>query len=289
MTGEPTTVEFTYGDARFPARVYLAHAWRVRAGYLGLKFEDVTERRRVERLLETKLGELERSNAELERFATVASHDLQEPLRTIASFADLLARDYASGLDDKGHRYLTYVREGAARLQHVLDALLDYARITSHPRRFEKTSVAEAVECAKENLRRPFETSGAILEAADLPEIEADPHQLTILFQNLFSNSIRFGGDAPPRIEVTAQRDGHDWRFCVRDQGIGFPAEYASRVFEMFRRLHAKEDYPGTGVGLASCKKIVEGHGGKMWAESSPGEGAAFHFTLPESHPHLVE
>ena len=288
-TGEPTTAEFAYGDERFREAVYLAHAWRVSGPYLGVMFEDVTERRRMEQLLSRKLGELERSNADLERFATVASHELQEPLRTIASFTDLLARDYCKGLDAKGTRYLDYVRKGAARLQHVLDALLDYARLTSERRRFEMTPVAKAVESARENLAGPFEASGAKLETGPLPEIEADPHQLAIVFQNLFSNSIRFAGDRPPCIEIGATRDGHNWHFEVRDRGIGFSAEFATRVFEMFRRLHSKEEYPGTGVGLASCKKIVESHGGKMWAESIPGEGATFHFTLPERQPPLEE
>ena len=283
--GDPITVEVNYGDAHYPSAVYLAHAWRLRGQHLALAFENITERRRVQRQLDAKLRELERSNAELDRFAAATSHDLQEPLRAIASFADLLARDYTERLDDEGRTWLEYVRSGAARLQLVLDGLLTYARIGPRERRFVRTSVADAIQAARDGLIQQIEESRAELQVGDMPMVEADPALLALLFQNLFSNSIRFAGDKPPEISITAEREGGAWLFSVRDRGLGFEQVHAARIFEMFRRLHSTEHFTGSGMGLASCKKIVEYHGGEIWAESQPGRGATFFFTLPERQP----
>jgi light-regulated signal transduction histidine kinase (bacteriophytochrome) len=238
----------------------------------------------MERRLDTKVRELERSNAELDRFAAAASHDLSEPLRAIASFADLLARDYADGLDDEGGRRLEYIRTGAARLQLVLDGLLTYARLARGERPLAATPVADAIQAARDNLLHQFEESHAEVQVGPMPTLEADAHLLALLFQNLLSNSIRFAGDAAPKISISAERDDGLWRFAVRDHGIGFDPRQASRIFDMFRRLESS-DLPGLGIGLASCKKIVEYHGGRIWAESQPGLGATFFFTLPERQP----
>jgi light-regulated signal transduction histidine kinase (bacteriophytochrome) len=286
LTGRPITAEVVYGDERYPTGVYRTHAWRLRGRYLGLQFENISEQRRIERQLEFKMRELERSNTELDRFASAASHDLQEPLRAIASFADLLSRDYAERLDEDGQRYVEYVRSGAARLQLVLDGLLTYARLARRSRKLERTDVGAAIEAARSNLVQHFEETHAELHVGAMPTLEADANLLTLLFQNLLSNSIRFAGDAGPKITITAEHEGEVWVFAVRDRGVGFEQKNASRIFEMFRRLRADEDASGTGIGLASCKKIVEYHGGDIWAESQPGEGATFFFTLPE---HQVE
>ncbi len=282
--GEPITGEVKYGDEHYPSAVYAVHAWRLRGRYLGLHFENITERRRVERQLDAKVRELERSNAELDRFAATASHDLQEPLRAIASFADLLARDYAERLDDEGRSWLEYVRTGAARLQLVLDGLLTYARLGPRERHFVPTNVGDVLTTARHNLVQQIEEILAEIDVGDMPTLEADPDLLVLLFQNLLSNSIRFAGDAPPVVSITAQREGGMWLFAVRDRGIGFEQVHAARMFEMFRRLHSS-GFTGSGIGLASCKKIVEYHGGEIWAESQPGEGATFYFTLPLQQP----
>jgi signal transduction histidine kinase len=280
LSGRPVTVEVAYHGDDLDA-VFHVHAWRLRGRYLGVQFENITERLRMERQLDAKMRELERSNAELDRFASVVSHDLHEPLRAIASFADLLARDYAERLDDEGNRRLDYVRTAAARLQIVLDGLLTYARLTRHERVFAPTDLAEVIADARERLVQSFDDSLAELHVGAMPTIEADGNLLSLLFQNLLSNAIRFAGETAPKIWITAELDGEQWRFAVRDRGIGFAPEHAEIIFGMFRRL-APDDRRGSGIGLASCKKIVEYHGGRIWAESEPGCGATFWFTLPE-------
>ena len=251
---------------------------------------DITERKRTQEALALRTKELARSNAELEQFAYVASHDLQEPLRTVASYTRLLADQYAGRLDDEGKSYVQYAREGAIRMQSLIDALLAFSRIGTRGREPTAVDSGEALRLALENLRASIDESGARIVMADLPTISADPTQMTELFQNLVGNAIKFRGPKPPKITIAARRRGAEWIFSVADNGIGIDSQYFDRIFQVFQRLHGKEEYPGTGIGLAICKRIVERLGGRIWVESTPGGGAIFSFTVPvpsaEAPPH---
>lgn len=236
--------------------------------------EDITERKQAE---EAQL----RWNEELQHFTRAASHDLQEPLRMISSFAQLLENCCRKDLDPTGQEYLDVILEGSRRLQGMLQDLLTYARYASSetfPSRSSKT--ADALRSALENLQVSIEESAAQINWHDLPTLQADASQLTRLFQNLLSNAIKYKSEEPPRISVEATRSAEDWVFSVRDNGMGFPQEQAERIFLPFNRLHGRQ-IPGSGIGLSICKHIVERHGGRIWAESGKGRGAVFYFTLP--------
>jgi light-regulated signal transduction histidine kinase (bacteriophytochrome) len=226
---------------------------------------------------------LARSNEELERFAYVASHDLQEPLRMVASFTQLLSKKYSGKLDETADRYINFAVDGAKRMQQLITDLLAYSRVNS------KDLVPRPVECEAvvrgtlQNLRAAIDESGAVVECDPLPDLIADQVQLGQLFQNLIGNAIKFRGQAPPRVHIAAEDHGADWQFSVRDNGIGIDPKHADRVFQIFQRLHTREQYPGTGIGLAVCKKVVERHGGRLWVESQPGTGSNFLFTLPKA------
>jgi PAS domain S-box-containing protein len=225
--------------------------------------------------------ELRRSNHELEQFAYVASHDLQEPLRTVASFVQLLARRYRDRLDADGLEFIDFAVGGVTRMQRLIEDLLRFSRVGMRPATLVAVDAGAAVGAAQGNLLAAIEESGATVESGPLPVVLADPGQLEQLFTNLVGNALKFRGAEPPRVRVDAERDGRWWRFGVSDNGIGIEAQYFQRIFVIFQRLHARDAYPGTGVGLAICKKIVERHGGRIWVESSPGAGASFFFTLP--------
>lgn len=242
---------------------------------------DVTDRKQAEAEREQALAELERSNVELEQFAYIASHDLKEPLRTVSSSMELLAMDYGDHLPAEAQELVEQGVTGARRMEQLINDLLAYSRVGTRGKDFRPVASDEAVEWALENLGAAVAESQAEVSVGDLPLIEADPSQLTQLFQNLISNAIKFRGDEPLRIEVNASRQDGMWVFSVRDNGIGLEPRHAARIFEIFRRLHRADQYPGTGVGLAICKKIVERHGGTIWVESEPGNGAAFLFTIP--------
>jgi signal transduction histidine kinase len=225
--------------------------------------------------------ELERSNADLEQFAYVASHDLQEPLRMIGSYIELLARRYRGKLDADADDFIQYAVDGVARMQELIDDLLSYSRVGRRGKELVPTEVAEAFEEATANLRTAIDESSATITADALPSVRGDASQLAQLFQNLLGNAIKFRGDAAPRIHVSAVRQDGDWAFSVSDNGIGLDPRHADRIFVMFQRLHSREEYAGTGIGLAICKRIVERHGGHIRAESEgAGKGTAFHFTL---------
>ncbi|MFP5306419.1 MAG: ATP-binding protein, partial [Gammaproteobacteria bacterium] len=250
----------------------------------------VSERQRAEAALkaanaalEERAAELARSNAELERFAYVASHDLKEPLRSVISFTQLLEKKYKGRLDAEADSYIQFAVDGAKSMRRLIENLLDYARIASAERTSAATSADDALRQALENLRAAVEHSGAVVTHAPLPDVQARPTELVQLFQNLIDNAIKFRSDAPPRIHLSAQRekDAPLWRFCVADNGIGIEPRYADKVFRLFQRLHNREDYPGTGIGLAVCKKIVESAGGRIWVEAGDGPGARIAFTLP--------
>ncbi|MBI4183223.1 MAG: HAMP domain-containing protein [Proteobacteria bacterium] len=251
-------------------------------GDLGRSFDAMAESlRRRETDLQCRTEELARSNAELEQFAYVASHDLQEPLRAVASYTQLLERRYEGQLDERAQKYLRHAGEGARRMQALIEALLAYSRVTTRGADFQPVDCGEAVEAALRNLEAAIEESGAKVERGPLPTVAGDREQLIRVFQNLIGNAIKFRGERTPEIRVSAERVGDDWRFAVSDNGIGFDPQFADRIFIIFQRLHTREQYPGLGLGLSICKRIVERHGGRLWAQSIPGEGSTFHFTLP--------
>jgi PAS domain S-box-containing protein len=242
---------------------------------------DITERRKAEENTERLLVELERSNKELEQFAYVASHDLQEPLRMIASFVQLLDQKYKGKLDEKADKYIYFAVDGALRMQKLIDALLAYSRVTTWGASFGPVDTNRAFSQAVADLLPAIAESHAVVTKDLLPTVTGDEAQLAELFQNLIGNAIKFrkSGTAPV-VHVSAKKEGKEWLFSVRDNGIGMEPEYFDRIFQIFQRLHTREEYPGTGIGLALCKRIVERHGGRVWVESAPGEGTKFFFTL---------
>jgi PAS domain S-box-containing protein len=243
---------------------------------------DITERKRTEEALKKTAADLERSNKELEQFASVASHDLQEPLRMISSYTQLLAQRYEGQLDEKTQKYIGYAVDGALRMQRLIDDLLIFSRIGTRGGPLERMDSGSALAEAINNLGTMVEESGAILTHDELPTVRVKPSQLVMVFQNLLSNAIKFHSEAPPRVHVSAEDQGREWVFSVKDNGIGIDPQYKDRVFVIFQRLHTGQEYPGTGIGLAVCQRIVERHGGKIWFESEPGRGSTFYFTIPK-------
>jgi PAS domain S-box-containing protein len=264
-------------SVEFVSNVYLSSDRKV----IQCNLRDITERKRHGEERRKLTEDLLRSNEELQHFAYVASHDLQEPLRMISSYLQLLARRYKGRLDTDADEFIDYAVDGAKRMQNMIVALLSYARVGTHGGELKEVDAGAALGAALDNLKLAVEDSGAQVTHDPLPTVPADESQLTQLFQNLISNSLKFRGTGPPIIHVSARRDGGYWVFSVKDNGIGIDTEYGERIFRIFQRLHGKGDYPGTGIGLSICKKIVERHGGRIWIESAPGEGATFYFTLP--------
>lgn len=226
--------------------------------------------------------ELARSNAQLEHFAYVASHDLQEPLRTLSSYAKLLSRRYSDQLDDKGNRFIQYILEEALRMQALINDLLWYSRVDRQVQNFASTSCAAVFDIVVSHLQQAISNSDARVTRGELPTIIADETQMVQLFQNLIGNAIKYRRSEPPVVRVEAQRQEGEWLFWVRDNGIGIDPKYFERIFALFQRLHTQEEYPGTGIGLAIAAKIVERHGGRIWVESELGRGATFYFTIPD-------
>jgi light-regulated signal transduction histidine kinase (bacteriophytochrome) len=224
---------------------------------------------------------LARSNAELERFAYVASHDLQEPLRTVSSFVSLLERRYADRLDDQARRYIGFAVDGAKRMSELIEDLLAFSRLSHAEVSPEPTDLAAAWDEAVSNLRGQIGETGAEVSRTALPVVLAGHREAVQLLQNLIGNGLKYRGADPPVITATAERDGPDWRITVRDNGIGIDPAYHERIFVVFQRLHTADEYPGTGMGLAICKKIIDGYGGSITVASSPGAGAAFTIALP--------
>lgn len=245
-------------------------------------FWDITERKRAEERLRGLLVELERSNKELELFAYVASHDLQEPLRMVSSYTQLLERRYSDKLDDDAREFIAYAVDGASRMQRLINDLLDFSRVGTRGRALAPTDVAEILETIRANLSMAIEESGAVVTSDDMPQIVADAGQIGQLMQNLIGNALKFRNGAKPHVHVRAVERDDAWEFSVHDDGIGIDPEYFQRIFVIFQRLHTKGDYPGTGIGLALCKRIVERHGGRIWVESKPHEGSIFYFTIPK-------
>lgn len=221
------------------------------------------------------------SNAELEQFAYVASHDLQEPLRMVASYTELLGEKYRGELDATADKYIAYAVDGARRMQVLINDLLKFSRIDRHSLAATSVDAAAVLEEALKALEKSIQESGAIVAHEHLPTVTADRTLFLQVFQNLIGNALKFRGEQPPAVSVNAHANGTEWVFSVRDNGIGIDPRYRDRIFLMFQRLHGRDQYPGTGIGLAICKKVVERHGGRIWVESEPGHGSTFYFTLP--------
>lgn len=286
-------------EVEFISNAYLVDTTR----FIQCNIRDITERMRVNQALETANkemafqieekgkradelvminAELARSNAELEQFAYVATHDLQEPLRAVASCVQLLQKRYEGQLDEKAQEFITHAVDGTKRMQTLINDLLAYSRISTDAQVFASTNCEMALQEALANLMVAISESGAVVTQDALPMVSGDATQLTQLFQNLVGNALKFRGERPPEIHIRAVRNNGDWRFSVADNGIGMEPQYFERVFLVFQRLHTRKEYQGTGIGLAICKKVVERHGGRIWAESEPGQGATFCFTIPE-------
>jgi len=283
---------------QYNATVYRDASGRVAGVFAAAR--DVTERiaardelerhrERLEELVQLRTAELavtvkklEHSNRDLEQFASVASHDLQEPLRMVASYSQLLAEKYRNQLDETAQKYIDYAVDGAHRMQRLINDLLAFARVNSRARPIEQIDAHAVLGEAIRNLQGAIRESGALVTNDDLPNVHADAGQLLQLFQNLMSNAIKFRSTAPPRIHVSARDLGSEWQFSVRDNGIGIEEQYADRIFVLFQRLHTRAEYPGTGIGLAICKRVVERHGGRISFTSAPGQGSTFFFTIPK-------
>lgn len=246
--------------------------------------KEIAERIRAEEELRKLTDNLAHSNADLKQFAYAASHDLQEPLRVIAGFVKLLAKRYKGRLDTEADSFIEYMVDAAKRMQIMIKDLLEYSQVETRGKKLNLTAGSSVVEQAISNLKAAIEESGAIVTYADLPLIKADELQLIRLFQNLIGNAVKFRGSETPRVHVSAAKNEKGWLFSVRDNGIGIDPKFMDRIFAVFQRLHTREEYPGTGIGLAICKKIVERHGGHIWVESEPGMGSTFHFTIPDNN-----
>ena len=244
-------------------------------------FRDITERKKTEEELKKLAEDLLRSNQELQHFAYVASHDLQEPLRMISSYVQLLARRYKGNLDADADVFIAYAVDGAKRMQNMITGLLTYARIGTREGELRQVDFEAALYASLENISVSIEESGAVVTHDAMPSLLADETQIIQLFQNLISNAIKFRGSGPPLIHVSAERSGKEWVFSVSDNGIGIEPQYLDRIFKIFQRIHGRDEYPGTGIGLAVCKRIVERLGGRIWLESEFGKGSTFYFTLP--------
>ena len=224
---------------------------------------------------------LERSNIELQQFAYIASHDLQSPLRSISGFVQLLKMKYESKLDEQAGDWIRRAVQAIGQMQALIQDLLAYSRVDSRLRPFVPISFLDVFNDTVGLLESSISDAGGRVTCGELPVITGDRSQLVQLMDNLIGNGIKYHGDKTPRVHVSAERNGNEWTFSVRDNGIGIAPEYYERIFEIFQRLHDKKDYPGTGIGLAVCRRIVDGHGGRIWVESGPGQGSTFHFTIP--------
>ena len=249
---------------------------------------DITSRKNAERMLEQYSQELKRSNAELEQYAYVVSHDLKEPLRMVTSFTNLLEEELRKGLSNDARRYMRFVSDGAGRMRTMIEDLLDYSRVGRGDMEMEATDLTEAVATALENLAISIQESGVEVQIGELPPVSGVPSLLLRLFQNLIGNAIKFRGDRKPVIQIGAEQDGETWKLFVRDNGIGIEPQHLERVFQVFQRLHRRDEYEGSGIGLAVCRKIVERHGGQLWVESVKDEGSTFWLTFPVDESVLV-
>jgi len=242
---------------------------------------EIEERKKAELKLKSIAEELKRSNDELKQFTYVASHDLQEPLRMISSYAQLLRRRYKNKLDADADDFIAFLVDGVVRMKVLIDDLLSYSKLAGQSKEFRPTDCNQALENALYNLKAAVEEAKAVITRDSLPVVLADEFQMTQVFQNLVSNAVKFHGKEVPQVRIAAKRTEQEWIFSISDNGIGIPSEFFDRIFLIFQRLHSKSEYPGTGIGLAICKKIAERHGGRIWVESEIGKGSVFYFSLP--------
>jgi light-regulated signal transduction histidine kinase (bacteriophytochrome) len=242
--------------------------------------EELVEQRTAE--LKKMADELTRSNKDLKEFAYVVSHDLKEPLQVIKGFLMLFEKRYKDKLDEKANEIIRFTVDGAKRMQELIKDLLEYSQVGTKGKEFKPADCSLILNKAISNLKVSIEESGAVVTHDTLPTVTADAIQLSRLFQNLIGNAIKFHGSEAPMVHISTERKGDEWLFSVRDNGIGIDPKFADRIFAVFQRLHSSDEYPGTGIGLAICKKIVEHHGGRIWVESEPGKGATFYFIIPE-------
>ncbi|MDD1745544.1 MAG: ATP-binding protein [Candidatus Methanoperedens sp.] len=237
----------------------------------------------MEEKLKQTMAEFARSNSELELFAYVASHDLQEPLRMVTSFTQLLEKRYKNKLDKDADEFIEFILDGATRMQSMINDLLQYSRVGTRGKPFKLTDFESVFGQSLVNLKIAIDENNAIITHDPLPTLMADSTQMIEVFQNLISNAIKFRSKESPQVHVSALKKRNDWVFSVRDNGIGIAPEFFDKLFILFQRLHSRSEYPGTGIGLAVCKKIVERHGGKIWVESEPDKGSTFYFSIPDS------
>jgi len=287
-TGNPFEMEFPLRGADGKFRQFLTRGTPLKDAqgrvvqWFGTN-TDISERAAAEEFLRQTAAELARSNKELEQFAYVSAHDLQEPLRQVRSYVGLLKDRHGDKLEGKALQYFEFVSEGASRMSDLVQGLLEYSRAGARNALRRPVACQQALDTALANLDAAIAESHAQITRDDLPTVTAEPTQLAQLFQNLIGNAIKFGrSDVAPAIHVGCRREGEGWLFSVQDNGIGIDAQYQDKIFMIFQRLHGREKYAGTGIGLAICKKIAEQHGGKIWVESAAGEGSTFYFTLPE-------
>jgi PAS domain S-box-containing protein len=244
---------------------------------------NITQRKKMEQERENAMIALTQSNEDLKQFAYVASHDLQEPLRMVASYTQLLAERYGDQLDAKAHKFINYAVDGASRMQALILDLLAFSRVETRGQVFKSVDAQNALGAAIVNLRAVIDETGSLVTTDDLPRIRADESQLTMVFQNLINNGIKFQDKQHlPHIHISAHSQNGGWCFSVRDNGIGIEARYKDKVFLVFQRLHTRNEYPGTGIGLALCKRIIDRHSGRIWFDSTPGQGTTFFFTIPD-------
>jgi PAS domain S-box-containing protein len=267
----------------FPIEITLSPLESADGVLVTAAIRDITERRRSEEHLVKTVWELKRSNDELQQFAYVSSHDLQEPLRMVSSYTQLLAKRYKGRLDSDADEFIAFAVDGCNRMQGLIQDLLAYSRAGTSERELRKVPSENALQKALTNLRIMIKQSGAVVTHDALPTVRADETQLTQVFQNLVGNAIKYRRAEDPRVHVSAARnDGNEWTFSVGDNGLGIDPQYFERIFILFQRLHGRDEFEGTGIGLAICKKIVERQGGKIWVESQPEKGSTFYFALPE-------
>ncbi len=279
--------EWTYirkDGSRFPVLLSVTALYDVEGnitGFLGIG-SDITQRKEAEAQIHQITDELKRSNQELEQFAYIASHDLQEPLRAITSYTQMLSQRYQSQLDPKADKWINHIVDGATRMQNLINDLLSYSRVGTKGKEFLPTDINDIIKQTLINLQITISEKNAVITVDNLPTIIADGGQLIQLFQNLIGNGIKFCREDTPRLHISVIENDDEWQFGVKDNGIGISPEYFDRIFLIFQRLHSRREYSGTGIGLAICKRIVERHGGRIWVESQPETGTTFYFTIPK-------